>query len=96
MRRVIHWVVSQRFALIRFSRWILAVCAFALVGIAQLPHNPLDRILAIIGIAVIGLVFLVWLAVALVMILRPRLFERVGNSGVNPTPTVANSAAASD
>ena len=93
---MIHWVVSQRVALIRYSRWILALCAFALAGIAQLPHNPLDRILAIVGIAAVGSVFLIWLTVALVTIFRPRLFERVGKPTVTPAPAAADPAARSD
>ena len=93
---MIHWVVSQRFALIRYSRWILAACAFALVGIAQLPHNRLDRVLAIVGIAVVSLVFVMWFIVALVTILQPRLFERVLKPNGNSARTVAEAAAPSD
>jgi len=72
---MIDWVLAHHRNIVRFSRWIVVGCAVALLGISQLPPNPLDRLVALLGIAIIVPAFLIWLGVALITILRPRLFE---------------------
>ena len=74
---MIHWIASNRSWMIHYSRWILAACAFALVGITQLPHTMFGRLVGMAGLCAIALVFLIWLSVALITILHPRLFGRV-------------------
>jgi hypothetical protein len=72
---MIDWLLANHPHFVRYSRWVLAACAAALLGIANLPRNPLDRVIAIVGLATIALVFAVWLALVLTTILRPRTFE---------------------
>jgi Na+/proline symporter len=72
---MIDWLLANHPHLVRYRRWVVVACAAALLGIARLPPNPLDRVIAIAGLALVALVFAVWLAIMLVTILRPRLFE---------------------
>ncbi len=72
---MIDWILAHQPSVVRFSRWIVVACAFALLGISRLEPSPLNRIVAIVGLATIGLVFAAWLAIVLITIIRPRLFD---------------------
>jgi hypothetical protein len=74
---VIDWLLINNRAFVRHSRWMMAGCAFALIAIASLPHNAVDRVLALIGLATVGVIFLLWLGVVLVTLVRPRLFDEM-------------------
>ncbi|PXA86406.1 hypothetical protein DMC47_34860 [Nostoc sp. 3335mG] len=74
---MIDWLLSNHRHFVRFSRWIVAACATALVGIAGLPRTPFDRLAAIIGVSFVALIMLVWLVIVLVTILRPRIFAEL-------------------
>ena len=74
---MIDWVLARQRGIVGGSRFIVAGCAFALIGIASLPHNAVDRIVAIIGLALVAIVFAVWLAVVALTIAHPRLFRRL-------------------
>ncbi|WP_454884038.1 hypothetical protein [Sphingomonas oryzagri] len=74
---MIDWLLSNHRHFVVFSRWIVAGCAAALLGIANLPRTPLDRIVAIAGSACIASIILLWLAIVLVTILRPRTFAEL-------------------
>jgi len=74
---MIDWLLTNHHHFVRASRWIVAGCAATLMGIASLPRTPIDRVVAIVGIAAIGLVFFVWLGIALITILRPRIFSEM-------------------
>ena len=74
---MLHWIVAHRFAFIRHTRWVIVGCGLALLGLADMPHTSVGRLIALLGICATLLVFLTWLLVALTMILHPRLFERV-------------------
>lgn len=74
---MIHWIATNRFAIIRHTRWVIVGCGLALLGLADMPHTETGRLIALIGICATLLVFLTWFLVALIMILHPRLFERV-------------------
>lgn len=85
---MIDWVLARQRGIVGGSRLIVAGCAFALIGIASLPHNAVDRIVAIIGLALVAIVFFVWLAVVTLTIAHPRLFrqlrERRAEGGKRP------------
>lgn len=70
---MIDWLLTNHHHFVKASRWIIAGCAAALMGIASLPRTPIDRVVALIGVVIIGLVFIVWLGIALLTILRPRI-----------------------
>lgn len=74
---MIDWVLANHREIVRFSRWLVVACGAALFGIASLPHTTFNRLLAIAGLAAIGLVVVVWLSVVLVTILHPRLFAEI-------------------
>ena len=74
---MIDWLLSNHRHFVVFSRWIVAGCAATLLGIANLPRTPLDRVIAIIGLPCIALVMLVWLAIVLITIIRPRTFAEL-------------------
>jgi hypothetical protein len=74
---LIDWVLARQRGIVGSSRFIVAGCAFALIGIASLPHNALDRVVAIIGLVLVAIVFAVWLAVVVLTIAHPRLFRRL-------------------
>jgi DNA-binding transcriptional LysR family regulator len=80
---VIDWLLANHPHFIRFSRWIVVACAAALLGIARLPHSAVDRVIAIVGILLVGLVFALWLAVVLVTIIRPRTLADIRQSRAN-------------
>jgi len=71
---MIDWLLANHPHFIRFSRWIVVACGGALLAIASLPHNAVDRVIAIVGVLLVGLVFAIWLAIALITIIRPRIF----------------------
>ena len=73
---MIEWLLANHRGIVAGSRFIVGGCAVALIGIASLPHNNIDRFVAVIGILVIALIFLGWLAVIVVTIANPRLFHR--------------------
>jgi hypothetical protein len=86
---LIDWVLARQRGIVGGSRFIVAGCAFALIGIASLPHNALNRIVAIIGLALVAIVFFVWLAIVALTIAHPRLFRqlrerRMGVAGKRP------------
>ncbi len=83
---MIDWLLTNHHHFVRASRWIIAGCAAALMGIASLPRTPIDRVVAIAGIAAIGLVFFVWLGIALLTILRPRIFAEMRQRRGNRRP----------
>ena len=70
---MINWLLSNHRGVIRASRWIVIACALALLGIAGLPHNAVDRAIGIVGIVLVAGAFLAWLALAVAMVVRPRL-----------------------
>jgi hypothetical protein len=74
---LIDWLLANHRAIVAGSRYIVGGCALALIGIASLPHNSIDRVVAVIGILAIALIFLGWLAVIIVTIAHPRLFHRL-------------------
>ncbi len=71
---MIDWLITHHRDAIRASRWIVVGSGAALLGLASLPHNPADRIIALVGLAIVAVVFAAWLGIMLVTILRPRLF----------------------
>lgn len=77
---MIDWVLARQRGIVGGSRFIVAGCAFALIGIASLPHNAIDRIVAIVGLTLVAIVFAVWLAVVVLTIAHPRLFRRLRES----------------
>jgi hypothetical protein len=74
---LIDWLLARQRGIVGGSRFIVAGCAFALIGIASLPHTGLDRIVAIISLILVAIVFFVWLAVVVLTIAQPRLFHRL-------------------
>jgi hypothetical protein len=74
---LIDWLLARQRGIVGGSRFIVAGCAFALIGIASLPHTALDRIVAIISLILVAIVFFVWLAVVVLTIAHPRLFHRL-------------------
>jgi lipopolysaccharide/colanic/teichoic acid biosynthesis glycosyltransferase len=74
---LIDWVLARQRGIVRGSRFIVAGCAFALIGIASLPRNAIDRILAIVGLTLVAFVFFVWLAVVALTIAHPGLFRQL-------------------
>lgn len=74
---MIDWVLARQRGIVGGGRFIVAGCAFALIGIASLPHNAVDRVVAIIGLILVAMVFFVWLAVVVLTIAHPRLFRRL-------------------
>ena len=72
---MIDWILAHQLSIVRFSRWIVVACALGLLGISQLEPGPLNRAVAIVGLAAISLVFMVWLAIVLITIIRPRFFD---------------------
>jgi hypothetical protein len=74
---MIYWLLRHQPSVIRASRWIVAGCAFALLGLASLPHNPLDRIVAVAGIVIIAAIFLIWLTLVLLTVFHPRLIQKL-------------------
>jgi lipopolysaccharide/colanic/teichoic acid biosynthesis glycosyltransferase len=82
---LIDWVLARQRGIVAGSRLIVAGCAFALIGIASLPHNAVDRVLAIIGLVLVAIVFVVWLAVVVLAIARPGLFHRLRERRVGVT-----------
>jgi|GEM_PF-2941487 len=74
---MIDWLLANHHHFVRFSRWMVVACGGALLGIASLPHNAIDRVIAIVGLLLVGLVFAVWLAIALITIIRPRTFADI-------------------
>lgn len=74
---MIDWVLARQRGIVGGSRFIVAGCAFALIGIASLPHSAFDRIVAVIGLMTVATVFLVWLAVVVLTIANPRLLRRL-------------------
>ena len=83
---MIDWLLTNHHHFVRASRWIVAGCAAALMGIAGLPRTPIDRVIALIGVVIIGLVFIVWLGIALLTILRPRFFAEMRQHRTNRRP----------
>jgi hypothetical protein len=71
---MIDWLLMNHRHFVRASRLILASCAAALVGIASLPRTQIDRMVAVVGVAIVAAIFLVWLGIVLTTIIRPRLF----------------------
>jgi len=74
---LIDWVLARQRGIVGGSRFIVSGCAFALMGIASLPHNAVDRIVAIIGLVLVAIVFAVWLTVVVLTVANPRLFVRL-------------------
>ena len=72
---VIDWLLSNHYRLA--TRWMIVVFAVLLLGIANLPPNPLDRILAIVGLCCLGPLMLLWLAIVLITLIRPRTFSEL-------------------
>jgi uncharacterized membrane protein YhaH (DUF805 family) len=70
--RVVHWLLDHRSEWARGGRWIVFGCAMALIAISRLPHGPVDRVLAIIALALVALVFVTWLVLVLAMVMIPR------------------------
>ena len=86
---MIDWVLARQRGIVSGSRFIVAGCAFALIGIASLPRNAVDRVVAIIGLILVAIVFFTWLAVVALTIAHPRLFRqlrerRAGAAGKRP------------
>jgi len=77
IRLVIDWLLSNHYRLA--TRWMIIVFAVLLLGIANLPPTPLDSILAIIGLFCIGVLMLLWLAIILITLIRPRTFAELRN-----------------
>lgn len=80
-------MLARQRGIVAGSRFIVGGCAFALIGIASLPHNAVDRVLAIIGLILVTIVFLVWLAVVTLTIAHPRLFRRLRERRANMPAT---------
>lgn len=74
---MIDWLLANHRNIVTASRFIVGGCAIALIGIASLPPNNVNRIVAVVGILAIALIFLGWLAVVIVTIAHPRLFHRL-------------------
>jgi hypothetical protein len=74
---MIDWLLANQPHFVRYSRWILAVCAAGLLGISRLPRSPVDRVIAIVGLAVVALLFGLWLMITLVTIMRPQAFTEM-------------------
>jgi hypothetical protein len=74
---MIDWLLAAQPHVVRASRWIVLCCGMGLLGLASLPHNTVDRIIAIVGVVVIAAVFALWLGMALITILTPRLFHNL-------------------
>jgi hypothetical protein len=74
---LIDWLLTNQRGIVGGSRYIVAGCAFALLGIASLPRNAVDRVIAIVGLGAVALVFFGWLAVVVLTIAHPRLFRRL-------------------
>ena len=74
---MIDWLLARQRGIVGGSRFIVAGCAFALIGIASMPHNAIDRIVAIISLIFVAIVFFLWLAVVVLTIAHPRLFHRL-------------------
>ena len=74
---MVDWLLAHHRTFVRASRLLVVGCAATLLGIANLPRNMVDRIVAIAGVVCVGVVFSVWLAIALITILRPHTFEDV-------------------
>jgi uncharacterized membrane protein YhaH (DUF805 family) len=72
MPRIFNWLLDHRGEWVRASRWIVFGCAMALIAISQLPHGPVDRVLAIIALALVALVFATWLVLVLAVVMIPR------------------------
>lgn len=82
-RSMIDWLLMNHHYFVRASRWIVMGCAAALLGFASLSPTPVNRIIALAGIAAVGLVFLIWLVIALVTIFRPRIFVQMRQRRAN-------------
>ena len=54
---MIDWLLANQRGIVGGSRYIVAGCAFGLLGIASLPRNAFDRVIAMIGVTAIGFVF---------------------------------------
>jgi hypothetical protein len=72
---LIDWLLANHRMIVRWGRWIVLACVAMLLGIAQLPHNAVDRVLGIVGLLVVGTVFVAWLALAVVSLAFPRSLE---------------------
>ena len=70
-------MLARQRGIVGGSRFIVAGCAFALIGIASLPRNAVDRVVAIIGLTLVAIVFFTWLAVVALTIANPRLLRRL-------------------
>ncbi len=74
---MIDWLLDNHRGIVGWSRWICAGCALALVAIAGLPRGPIDRVIAIVGLALIAAIFVSCLTTVVVFLVRPRLFDRI-------------------
>lgn len=74
---MIDWLLMHQRGVVRFSRWILFGCALALIEIMRLPKTPIDRMISIAFVILVGVVFAVWLTITLITILAPRLFDEL-------------------
>jgi hypothetical protein len=74
---MIDWMLTHRRDVVRFSRWILFGCALALIEIMRLPKTPIDRMISIAFVILVGIVFAVWLIITLITIFAPHLFDEL-------------------
>jgi hypothetical protein len=80
---MIEWLLANYHHFVRASRWIVVSCAGVLLGIASLPRTPVNRVIAVAGVGAVGLVFVTWLAIMLLTILRPRVFAEARQRRAN-------------
>jgi hypothetical protein len=70
---MLRWLFQRRHYAIASTRWVIVGCGLTLLFVADLPHTPLYRAIAIAAVVAIATVFLIWLALMLAMIVRPNL-----------------------
>jgi hypothetical protein len=70
---VINWWLGPHPNSYWLTRGLLFGCTGILLAVADLPHNTVDRVIALIAVAAVAVIFLLWLARVLILIVHPRL-----------------------